>query len=178
MSILKFKNSSKATSYLTVSVLGKSLKLNIKYINISNIELNKKENEIDLLIPKSYKKIENIQIINLAIRKLYNQIASTEIEYAMEIARHILKFAPEDYKIERINDSFCKCKNKVIIVNPDIVQYSKEVINTTIIQAFCKIKFKQNSAKYKESLSYAMEKYKEYKYNNFNSNIFIKSKAI
>lgn len=163
MNILKFKKTPINYSYLTVSILGKSLKLNIKYINICNVELNKKENEIDLFLPKVYKKMENKDIINLAIKKLYNEIANTEIEYAMEIARHILKFAPDDYKIERLNDMFYKCKNKIITINPDIVQFSREVINTTVIQAFCKTKYKQNSNIYKQTLELAIKKYKGYK---------------
>ena len=48
MGILKFKNESRTTSYLTVSVLGKVLKLNVKYINTSKVELNKDEYEINL----------------------------------------------------------------------------------------------------------------------------------
>lgn len=163
MGILKFKNQSINESYLTVSVLGKSLKLNVKYTNNSSIDLDKKQNEIDLFLPKIYKNSENIDIINLAIKKLYSQIASTQIEYSMEIARHILKFAPEDYKIERLNNSFYKCKNGIIIINPDIVQYSEEIINTTILQAFCKSKYKTNSAIYKKTLQNGLFKYEEYK---------------
>ena len=35
------------STYLTVSVLGQSLKLNIKYTNTSSIELNKKDTEME-----------------------------------------------------------------------------------------------------------------------------------
>ncbi|MDO5555793.1 MAG: DUF45 domain-containing protein [Clostridia bacterium] len=162
MSLLNFKTASNKT-YLTVSVLGNSLKLNIKYTNTLIVELNKKETEIDLFLPKKYKHIENIDVINLAIQKLYNTIAETEIEYAMEIARHILKFAPNDYKIQRLNNEFYKCSKNIITINPDIVKYNREIINTTIIQAFCKIKYKFNSAPYKKLLNTAMNNYEIYK---------------
>lgn len=163
MSILKFRKTVNNQTYLTVSVLGQSLKLNVKYTNTSSIELNKKDYEIDLFLPKSYKNVENIDVINMAIQKLYNTIAETEIEYAMEVARHILKFAPEDYSIKRLNNEFYKCSKNKIIINPDIVRFNREIINTTIIQAFCKIKHRPNSIAYKELLNSAMNRYEIYK---------------
>ena len=163
MGVLKFKKNINSQTYLTVSVLGNSLKLNVKYTNISSIELNKKETEIDLFLPKFYRNIDNIDVINMAIQKLYNTIAVTEIEYAMEIARHILKFAPEDYNIKRLNNEFYKCTKNRITINPDIVKFNREIINTTIIQAFCKTKYKPNSIAYKQLLNTAMNEYEIYR---------------
>lgn len=163
MNILKFRKTVNNQTYLTVSVLGNSLKLNVKYINTSSIELNKKETEIDLFLPKKYKNLDNIDIVNTAIQKLYNTIAETEIEYAMEVARHILKFAPEDYIIKRLDNEYYKCYKNKIIINPDIVRYNREIINTTIIQAFCKTKYRPNSNAYKELLNDAINKYETYR---------------
>ncbi len=163
MSILKFRKVAINQTYLTVSVLGNSLKLNINYTNTPSIELNKKDTEIDLFLPKMYKNIDNMEVINLAIQKLYNTIAETEIEYAMEVARHILRFAPEDYSIKRLENGFYKCSKNKIIINPDIVRFNREIINTTIIQAFCKIKHRPNSVAYKKLLNKAMNEYEIYK---------------
>jgi hypothetical protein len=163
MSILNFRKTANNQTYLTVSVLGQSLKLNVKYTNTASIELNKKDTEIDLFLPKMYKNIENIDIINMAIQKLYNTIAETEIEYAMEVARHILRFAPEDYSIKRLENEFYKCSKNKIIVNPDIVRFNREIINTTIIQAFCKTKHRPNTISYKKLLNNAMNEYEIYK---------------
>lgn len=168
MGVLKFKKTINNQTYLTVSVLGQSLKLNVKYTNTTTVELNKKDYEIDLFLPKAYKNVENIDVVNMAIQKLYNTIAETEIEYAMEVARHILKFAPEDYSIKRLNDEFYKCSKNKITINPDIVKFSREIINTTIIQAFCKIKHRPNSIAYKELLNTAMNNYELYKNNAVN----------
>ena len=152
-------------SYLAVSVLGKSLKLNIKYRNKTNLELNKTENEIILYLPKKYKDMDNEIIVNMAIDKMYDEIAETEVENAMEIARLVLGFAPEDYKIERMSNSFCKCdKNKIMIINPEIVKYSRKVIDTTIIQNFCKLRYRVNSNKYKQMLEAGIQKYENNKY--------------
>ena len=162
MSILKFKREINNKTYLAVSVLGHSLKLNIKYANKNSIELNQKENEIDLIIPKAYKGKDNTQIINMSIEKLYNKISETEIEYAMEIARHILGFAPVDYQIKRLNNEYYKCFKNQIVVNPDIVKFNREIINTTIIQAFCKIKYRANSLAYRKLLNSAINDYELY----------------
>lgn len=159
MNIVKFKNNSNKKSYLTVSVLGNSLKLNVKFANISSVNLNKTNTQINIVLPNKYKKVDNMNIINLSIQKLYTKIAETEIEYAMEIARHILKFAPEDYTLKRLDNSFYKIIKNKLIINPDIVKYNKTIINTTIIQAFCKIKFKPNSKAYKNLLNQALLEY-------------------
>ena len=163
MSVLKFRKTFISESYLTVSVLGNSHKLNLKYIDTPTVELNKRDTEIDLFLPKKYKNTDNMDVINMAIQKLYNTIAETEIEYAMEVARHILKFAPEDYNIKRLNNEFYKCTKNKITINPDIVRFNREIINTTIIQSFCKIKHRPNSIAYKELLNNAMNEYEIYK---------------
>lgn len=165
MKILNFSNSIFNKSYLAISVLGKNMKLNIKYLNSSKtVELLKKETEIDLILPTKYKNSDNMNIINSAIGKLYTKLANIELESSLELARHILKFAPEDYKIDRLDDSFYKCtKNKILVINPDIMQYNRDIINTTILQAFCRMKHKTNSKTYKEALATAISTYEKYK---------------
>ena len=99
--------------------------------------------------------------------------AKTDLEYSLELVRHILKFAPEDYKIERLSNEYYKIsRTKTLIINPDIVQYSKEIINTTLIQAFCKIKFKSNTKAYKENIKSALYYYEEYK-NSHKTQVFM-----
>lgn len=164
MNILNFEKKFISKSYLTIAIMGMSYKLNLKYATSNSINLSKKNNEFELTLPKKYKNSDNIDIINHAIQKLYSELAPQELEYSLELARHILKFAPEDYKIERLKNEYYKnIKNKVLVINPDIIQYSREIINTTIIQAFCKMKFKPNSNAYKTCLKQAL-----YDYANFN----------
>ena len=160
------KSNSLSKTYLYISILGNNFKLNVKYSNIPAVELIKTNTYINLYLPKKYKNVDNIDIINLSIKKLYDKIAEKEIEYAMEVARHILKFAPEDYCIKRLKNEFYKCYKNKIIVNPDIVKFNKEIINTTILQAFCKIKYKSNSIAYKNTLNKALIKYEIYKENS------------
>ncbi len=151
-------------TYLAVSLLGKSLSLDIKYRSNPIIEFDKEDNRLILCLPKKYKTMKNIDIINMSIEKMYDEIAEVEIENAMEKIRLILGYAPEDYKIERMKDSFCKVKGKVVKVNPDIVKYSKKIIETTLVQAFCKTKYKTNSKAYEQALVNGMKKYEDFKY--------------
>lgn len=152
-------------TYLTVSVLGKSLNLNIYYKKINVPELDLGEKNVNIYLPMRYKESGTVDIVSMAIQKMYDEIAQIEIANSMEKIRVILGFAPEDYKIVRMNDSFIKNnKNKTITINPDIVKYNHKIIETTLVQAFCKTKFKENSKDYKELLKYSIEKYENYQY--------------
>ena len=62
-----------------------------------------------------------------------------------------------------MNNEFYRCSKNKITINPDIVKFNREIINTTIIQAFCKIKHRPNSVAYKKLLSNAMNEYEIYK---------------
>lgn len=151
-------------TYLTVSVLGKSLNLNVNYKRIDVPELDMGEKEVNIYLPSRYKVTGSVNIVSEAIKKMYDKIASIELESSMEKIRIILGFAPDDYEIKRMSDSFCKVKNKVITINPDIVKYDRKVIDSTLIQAFCKARYKQNSKAYKEALKNGLNKYENYKY--------------
>ena len=163
MSIIKFSKSFESKSYLAISLLGKSYKLNIKFTKSSSIDLVQSDSEFCLFLPSKYKHVDNMEIINSAIKKLYDEVAAKNLEYSLEFARHIFKFAPDDYKIQRLKDSYCKCSKKVLTINPDIYQYNQEIIDITILQAFCKMQYKQNSVAYKNALEFALNSYEKFK---------------
>ena len=172
--ILNFKKTFIQKTYFSIDLLGKNLKLNINYSKVNSPEVNEFENEISIILPMRYKHSDNIDIINLCIQKLYNEVANFELEYAMEFARHILGFAPEDFKIKRMTNSYYKCTNKTLTVSPDIVQFSEETIYSTIIQAFCKIRYKQGTKKYFDSLEYGLKEFEKYKNNKSNKELWQK----
>ena len=167
MEILHFERKNIQKSYLTISILGTIYKLNIKYINSESIELTKNKLEFELTIPKKYKNGNNIEIVNHAIAKLYSEIAENELEECLELARFVTKFAPEDYKIEKLKNDYYKISKKVLTISPDIIQYNREIINHTLIKAFCKMQFKPNTNAYKKVLQEAMLNYENYKTNKF-----------
>jgi len=172
--ILNFKKIFIQKSYFSICLLGKNLKLNIDYSNVKDAEVNKFENEINIILPMHYKHSDNMNIINLCIQKLYNEVAILELEYAMEFARHILGFAPEDFKIIRLANDYYKYANKTLTVNPDIVQFSEEIIFTTIIKAFCKIKYRYGSKKYLDFLDRGLKEYEKYKNKKINKDLWVK----
>lgn len=173
MNILKQKNNKiidltkpvEIKTYLTVSVLGRSLNLNINFKNINVPELDMNDKEVNLFLPVRYKKIGTVEIVSEAIKKMYSEIAEIEIANSMEKIRVMLGFAPEDYFIKRMPDTFIKnSRNKTIIINPDITKYNRKIIETSLIQAFCKTRYKENSKEYKTLLKNAIEKYENYEY--------------
>lgn len=166
--VLSFKKTFIQKTYFSVDLLGKNLKLNINYSKVNSPEVNELENEINITLPLRYKHSDNIDIINLCIQKLYNEVASFELDYAMEFARHTFGFAPEEFKIKRIEDEYYKYTKKTLIIDPDIVQFSEQIIFSTIIKAFCNIKYRKGSKKYFDALEFGLREYE--KYNNSKSN--------
>lgn len=173
MSILKQKNGKivdlrkpvEIKTYLTVSVLGKSLNLNINYKKIKVPELDMNNNEVNLFLPMRYKESGTVDIVSEAIKKMYDEIANIEIANSTEKIRVVLGFAPEDYEIKRMKNSFIKNnRNRTITINPDITKYSKKIIETSLVQAFCKTRYKENSKDYQTLLKNSLEKYEEFKY--------------
>ena len=70
-----------------VPVLGIDYKVKIVYKNIKITELDIENKTIKISLPNRYKKLQNDKILDLAIEKMYEQIAKVEIERAMEETR-------------------------------------------------------------------------------------------
>ena len=85
-----------------VPVLGIDYKVKIVYKNIKITELDVENKTIKISLPNKYKKVANKEILDLAIEKMYEQIANVEIERAMEKTRIMLGFAPEEYGIREV----------------------------------------------------------------------------
>ena len=84
-----------------VPVLGTDYKVKIIYKNVKFAELNVEDKIIKISLPNKYKKTNNEKILDIAIDKMYEQIARIEVERAMEKTRILLGFAPEDYEIKK-----------------------------------------------------------------------------
>lgn len=127
-----------------VPILGIDYRVKIIYKNIKITELDVEDKTIKISLPNKYKNIENKEILDLAIEKMYEQIANVEIERAMEKTRLMLGFAPEEYKIEKI-DTLGMCNNKRITINPDVVKYSRKVIDYVVLHQYCHLKYNTHS---------------------------------
>ena len=127
-----------------VPVLGIDYKVKIVYKNIKITELDVENKTIKISLPNKYKKMGNKEILDLAIDKMYEQIANVEIERAMEKTRIMLGFAPEEYEISKIN-TLGICKNKKITINPEVVKYGRKVIDYVVLHQYCHLKYKTHS---------------------------------
>ena len=67
-------------TYLTVSVLGKSLNLDINYKNIDVPKLEVGERNVNIDLPNRYKKTGTVDIVSAAIKKMYDEITDEGLQ--------------------------------------------------------------------------------------------------
>lgn len=143
-----------------VPVLGIDYKVKIVYKNIKITELDVENKTIKISLPNKYKKVANKEILDMAIEKMYEQIANVEIERAMEKTRIMLGFAPEEYEIKKIN-TLGICKDKKITINPDVVKYGRNVIDYVVLHQYCHLKYKTHSKGFYEMMKKYQPDYKK-----------------
>ena len=143
-----------------VPVLGIDYKVKIVYKNIKITELDVEGKTIKISLPNKYKKMSNKEILDLAIEKMYEQIAYVEIERAMEKTRLMLGFAPEEYEIAKIQ-TLGICKDKKITINPEIVKYNRKVIDYVVLHQYCHLKYKTHSKAFFNMIEKYQPDYKE-----------------
>ena len=143
-----------------VPVLGVDYKVKIVYKNTKITELNVEDKIIKISLPNKYKKMSNTEILDLAIEKMYEQIANVEIERAMEKARITLGFAPEEYEILKIK-TLGMCKDKKITINPEVVKYNRKVIDYVVMHQYCHLKYKTHSKGFYKLLEQYKPDYKK-----------------
>lgn len=152
-----------------VPVLGTDYKVKIIYKNIKIAELDIEDKIIKISLPNKYKKANNERILDIAIDKMYEQIAKVEVERAMEKTRILLGFAPEDYEIRKMNEELGRCEENKITINPEIVKYDREVIDYIVLHEYCHLKYKSHCKSYIKMLEKYEPNYK--KYERFVANI-------
>ena len=150
----------------TTKIFGKNYDIKIIYKKIENPELNLNGKSIEINLPFKYKRNGNINILKLALEKMYDEIARIEIENIMEETRVMLKgIAPENYIIKRIPNKLAKTlKDKTIVINPEIVKYNKEILRYVVLYEFCHLKYRTNTKKFWNMIEKYMPSYEEYEY--------------
>lgn len=143
-----------------VPVLGIDYKVKIVYKNIKITELDVENKTIRISLPNRYKKMSNKEILDLAIEKMYEQIANVEIERAMEKTRIMVGFAPEEYEIVKMK-TLGKCENKKITINPEIVKYNRKVIDYVVLHQYCHLKHKNHTKAFFKMLEEYLPDYKK-----------------
>ena len=145
-----------------VPVLGTDYKVKIIYKNIKVAQLDVVDKIIKISLPNKYKKANNEKILDIAIDKMYEQIAKVEVERAMEKTRILLGFAPEDYEIKKIKSSFGKCEDNKITINPEIVKYGRNIIDYVVLHQYCHLKYKTHSKGFMNMLKEYEPKFEQY----------------
>ena len=145
-----------------VPVLGTDYKVKIIYKNIKIAELDVEDKIIKISLPNKYKKANNERILDIAIDKMYEQIAKVEVERAMEKTRILLGFAPEDYEIRKMNEKLGRCEENKITINPEIVKYDREVIDYIVLHEYCHRKYKSHCKSFIKMLEKYEPNYKKY----------------
>lgn len=161
MNLVKIRNNVKTIERHPVEILGNDYRVKIVYKNVKVAELNIEEDTIKITLQNRYRNVNNKKMLDLAIQKMYNAIAKVEIERAMEKTRIMLGFAPEDYKIERIN-CLGKCIDSNIIINPDIVMYNRDVIDYIVLKQYCHLKYKTECKGYFKLLKEHCKNYEKF----------------
>ncbi len=148
-----------------VKILGKEYIVKLNYKNIKTLEVNLEEEIVKINLPNKYKKADKKEISKLLIEKMYYTIAEKEIEAIMEKTRKLLGFAPEDYKIQIIEGQIAKCtEDKVIVISPDIVKFTREEIEYIILHEFCHLKYKNHTRKFYELLKKYEPNYEKFNF--------------
>ena len=145
-----------------VPVLGVDYRVKIIYKNIKITQLDVEDKTIKISLPNKYKKTSNTQILDLAIEKMYEQIAKVEVERAMEKARILLGFAPDDYTIQKINKKLGKCEENKITINPEIVKYHRDLVDYVVLHQYCHLKYKTHAKSFYQLLEKVEPNYKQY----------------
>ena len=145
-----------------VPVLGTDYKVKIIYKNIKVAELDVEDKIIKISLPNKYKKANNERILDIAIDKMYEQIARVEIERAMEKTRILLGFAPEDYEIRKMSEELGRCEENKITINPEIVKYDREIIDYVVLHEYCHLKYKSHCKSFIKMLEKYEPNYKKY----------------
>ena len=148
----------------SVKIFGVSYELKVIYKRVKAPKLNLQKKLIEISLPTKYKKLNNEILIEMLLEKMYDAIASKELDIIMEKVRTTLKFAPEDYKIMRLDKRLAKCLANRIIINPGIVRYRKEIIEYVVFYEFCKLKINKTSKKFYETLKKYMPNYENYEF--------------
>lgn len=145
----------------TVKVLGKDYDLEVQYKMIKTPSLSFENSKIQVVLPNQFKKMENAEIVSILMNKMYEKIAEKEIENSMEKTRLLLEIAPEDYEIKRMENVLARCKEGKITINPDIVMYSRDIIDYIILHEFCHLKYKNHTKSFYNMLKTYMPNYEE-----------------
>lgn len=147
----------------SVKVFGKDYYLKVSYKLINNPELTIDNRLILIDLPFKYRNINTEKVIDMILDKFYRRLAENEIENIMEKTRINLKFAPNDYKLTKMGKTLGTIleDKRVILINPDIVKYNKNILEYVVLHEFCHLKYKTHGKNFYKLIEKNIPNYKE-----------------
>lgn len=146
----------------TIKVFGEDYNLNISYKIIGSPELDLENGLIKIILPVKYRNVDNTKMVSLILDKFYTRLAEKEVEQIMEKNRINLKLAPNDYKLQKMDGALGRFleDEKVILINPEIVQYNKDILEYVVLHEFCHLKYKTHGKNFYKIIEKYMSNYK------------------
>ncbi len=148
-----------------ISLLGTYYPVHLCYKFIKTPNIHLVNNNIEVILPNKYKKIDSTHIFKILVEKLYYKLAIQELETAMEKTRLMLGFAPEDFEIKELKphqlSSFI-FEEKKLIFSPEIVKYDRATIEYIVLHEFCHLKYKTHAKGFWKMINKYIPNYKKY----------------
>ena len=66
----------------------------------------------------------------------------------------MLGLAPEEYQVIKMKNTLGICTNGKITINPELMQFKKEVIEYVVAHEFCHLKYKTHGKRFYEIFRY------------------------
>lgn len=145
-----------------VMLLGKEYSFQVCYKRINVPSLEREGTKIKVTLPNKYKRVNNDEIVEMVMDKMYETVARQEIEKIMEKVRIKLGFAPEDYQIKKMKNRIAKYnEDKTITIHPEIVKYREEIIEYVVLHEYCHLKYKTHAKGFEKLLVEYMPEYRK-----------------
>ena len=146
-----------------VQLFGQIYQVELRYKMVNLPEVNLERNKILLTVPNKYRKMDSEKVLDALLDKMYSSIAEKEVERAMEKTRIRLGFAPEDFQICKMKNVLGKCTpERTIVINPDIVKFSRETIEYVVLHEYCHLKYKNHSKYFHREVAKYLPNYKNF----------------
>ena len=72
------------------------------------------------------------------------------------------KIAPEEYEISKMKNVLGKCADGKITINPELMQFKKEIIEYVVAHEFCHLKYKTHGKRFFEIIEKYIPEYQKY----------------